>query len=162
MIPCMSRRRWRSSGLREATRQRRDQRRHFTRRALREIVTVDGATRVPIPEHLVESIREIAGYQLASSCDATWNDATRDAVVDAALVWYAFSNQTLTAKQTAALAANAAAWLEPLWPDTIDKVGHADVLLRKTRDLLELRDIALVVAGEPPYSDGGDVETPQK
>ena len=158
----MSRRRWRSSGLRSATRQRWDQRRRSRRRALRETTIVAEATRVPIPEHLVESIGEIARYQLASSCDAVWSDATRDAVVDAALVWYAFSNQTLTAKQTAALAGDAAAWLEPMWPDTIERVGHAGILLRKTRDLLELRDIALVVAGEPPYSESGEVETAEK
>ncbi len=82
--------------------------------------------------------------------------------MDAALAWYAFLNQTLTAKQTATLASDAAAWLEPLWPDTIERVEQADLLLRKTRDLLELRDIALVVAGEPPYSESGNVGTAEK
>jgi hypothetical protein len=120
------------------------------------------ATSVPIPDHLVESIGEIAGHQLASSCDAEWSDATRAAVVDAALAWYAFSNRTLTAKQTAVLAGDAAAWLEPMWPDTIEKVAHAHILLRKTQDLLELRDLALAVAGEPPDSERGDAEPAEK
>ncbi len=117
---------------------------------------------VPIPEHLVESISEVAGHQLASCCDGDWSDARRDAVVDAALVWYAFANQILTAKQTAALAGDAASWLEPLWPDTIEKVENAHTLLHKTRELLDFRDLALAVAGEPPYSERDDTEGGEK
>lgn len=158
----MTRRRWRPSGLRTATRQRLDQRRHSLRRPLREPTIVAEAARVPIPDHLVESIGEIAGHQLAMACDAGWSDATRAAVVDAALVWYAFSNRTLTAKQTAVLAADAAAWLEPIWPDTIEKVARTHVLLRKTQDLIELRDLALAVAGEPPYAERGGAELVEK
>jgi hypothetical protein len=139
-----------------------DLRRHSRGRSLQETTIVAEATRVPIPDHLLESIGEIAGHRLASSCDAVWNDATRDAVVDAALVWYAFSNRTLTAKQTAVLAGDAAAWLEPMWPDTIEKVAHAHVLLRKTQDLVELRDLALAVAGEPPYAGRGEAELAEK
>jgi hypothetical protein len=123
---------------------------------------VSEGTRVPIPDHLVEPIGEIAGHQLASSCDAVWSDATRDAVVDAALVWHAFSNRTLTAKQTAVLAGDAAAWLEPMWPDTIEKVAHAHDLLRTTQDLVELRDLALTAAGEPPYAERDDTELAEK
>jgi hypothetical protein len=154
---------WRASGVRGATRHDWAQRRRsWVRRAFRKTTTVTESPRVPIPEHLVESLRETAGYRLASSCDAGWSDATRDAVVDAALVWYAFSNRTLTPKQTAALAGDAAAWLEPLWPDTIEKIGHAHTLLHETRDLLQLRDLALAVAGEPPYSERGDAEIAEK
>jgi hypothetical protein len=94
--------------------------------------------------------------------DEEWSDETRAAVVDAALVWYAFSNRTLTAKQTAVLAADAAAWLEPMWPDTIEKVVHAHLLLRKTQALIELRDLALAVAGEPPYAERHGTEAAEK
>jgi hypothetical protein len=73
--------------------------------------------------------------------------------VEAALLWSAFVDNCLTPTQTATLAAEAAAWLEPMWPDDPESIEKVPPLLDKTRELLELRDRARAVVG-----DDGDAE----
>ena len=103
---------------------------------------------VPIPEHLSGFVLEAIEEAIREAAEDSASSETRQAVIKAVHYYDGFMNKSLTAGQTAELAHRAAGWLWPRWPRTVEEADEVAALLAATRDLLELRDRAVVVAAE--------------
>ena len=103
---------------------------------------------VPIPEHLTGYVLEAIEEAIREAAEDSGSSEMRQAVIKAVHYYDGFVNKSLTAGQTAELAHRAAGWLWPRWPRTVEEADEVAALLAATRDLLELRDRAMVVAAE--------------
>jgi hypothetical protein len=108
--------------------------------------------RVAIPAHLVFAFEEWIVEALRQACDDFAKPEARAAVIQAVRLHDRFVAGTLTPAQIAELAARAADWLHPRWPESVEDADEVGRLVGIARQLFELRDCALGVAG-----DGDDV-----
>ncbi len=104
--------------------------------------------RVAIPAQLVFAVEEWIVEALRQACDDFAKPEARAAVIQAVHLHDRFVAGTLTPVQIAELAAGAADWLHPRWPDSVEDADEVGRLLGVTRQLFELRDRALAVAGD--------------
>jgi hypothetical protein len=107
------------------------------------------ASRAPlaaIPEHLVFACEEWLHELIRQACDREDSAESQAAVSDAVHLRDAFVAGLLTPAQIADLATDAADWLVPRWPKNAEDVDEVEHLAGVTRDLLELRDRALIEA----------------
>jgi hypothetical protein len=103
---------------------------------------------VPIPDHLMPTVREVVEHQIEDASDRDWSEATRDRIVAAVHLWEATVHGTLTAAQTVIVADLAIAWIEPMWPKNAQAASNVAKLLDEARELIDLRDRALALARE--------------
>jgi hypothetical protein len=103
---------------------------------------------VPIPEHLMPTVREVIEHQIENAADQDWNEATLDRIAAAVHLWEATIVGTLTAAQTVTVADLAIAWIEPMWPKNNQAASNVAKLLEEARELIDLRDRALALACE--------------
>jgi hypothetical protein len=103
-----------------------------------------------IPDRLVFAFEEWLRELVRQACDRSDSPESQAAVSDAVHLRDAFVAGSLTPAQTAELAADAAQWLQPLWPKNLEDVEEVEHLASVTRGLLELRKRALVEASNGP------------
>ncbi|MCW2994137.1 MAG: hypothetical protein JWQ18_1632 [Conexibacter sp.] len=103
-----------------------------------------------IPDRLVFAFEEWLRELIRQACDRDDSPERQVAVVEAAHLRDGFLAGSLTPVQVAELAAGAAGWLQPEWPENAEEVGEVEHLASVTRGLLELRDRALVAARSRP------------
>jgi hypothetical protein len=103
---------------------------------------------VEIPAQLVFAFEEWIVEALRQACDDFAKPEARAAVIQAVHLHDRFVAGTLTPSQIAELAARAADWLHPSWPESVEDADEVGRLLGVARQLFELRDRALVVAGD--------------
>jgi hypothetical protein len=104
--------------------------------------------RVAIPEQLVFAFEEWIVEALRQACDDFAKPEARAAVIQAVCLHDRFVAGTLTPSQIAELAARAADWLHPRWPESVEDADEVWRLLGIARQLFELRDRALAVSGD--------------
>ena len=104
--------------------------------------------RVEIPAQLVFAFEEWIVEALRQACDDFAKPEARAAVIQAVHLHDRFVAGTLTPSQIAELAARAADWLHPRWPESVEDADEVGRLLGIARQLFELRDRALAVAGD--------------
>jgi hypothetical protein len=108
--------------------------------------------RVAIPARLVFAFEEWLVEALRRACDDFGKAEAREAVIQAVHLHDRFVAGTLTPSQIAELAAHTADWLHPSWPESVADVDEVGRLLGIARQLFELRDRALVIAGDSDVS----------
>jgi hypothetical protein len=104
--------------------------------------------RVAMPAQLVFAFEEWIVEALRQACDHFAKPEARAAVIQAVHLHDRFVAGTLTPAQIAELAARAADWLHPSWPESVEDADEVERLLGTARQLFELRDRALAVAGD--------------
>ena len=104
--------------------------------------------RVAIPAQLVFAFEEWIVEALRQACDDFGKPERRAAVIQAVHLHDRFVAGTLTPSQVAELATGAADWLHPRWPESVEDADEVGRLLGVARQLFELRDRALTVAGD--------------
>lgn len=104
--------------------------------------------RVEIPAQLVFAFEEWIVEALRQACDDFAKPEARTPVIQAVHVHDRFVAGTLTPAQIAELAARAADWLHPSWPESVEDADEVGRLLGIARQLFELRNRALAVAGD--------------
>jgi hypothetical protein len=102
---------------------------------------------VAIPGHLVFAVEEWIVEALRQACDDFAKPEARAAVIQAVHLHDQFVAGTLMPSQIAELAARAADWLQPSRPESVEDADEVERLLGIARQLFELRDRALAVAG---------------